>query len=408
VCLGRAEHWAILKCLVFGRIIDGPDEDKLLEALQRETGARHIFGFGSGQDAIFAALTAHGVGKEDRVILPSYCCETVILPIIRCGAVPVFCDIREDYNVDPDHALSLVQKEVKAIIIPHLFGRAAAIDRVEQGLKRLELRDQILVIDDAAQSFGATLGGRLLGTYGDVGIVSFGAGKTMTATGGGVLLTNSSRLAARIAELPAEAPAGVDKTKALIYWLIFRRWRRFTLPFYALVSRLLQAPATRKPSLQRLANIDAALATTQLQRLPRTLGVRIRRKAMLDSLFGAHPAFASAIPEAENQVSVCTKYVLACASDTRAICEQICDFYQAAGIENLPLYEPLHHRYQSAGILTDLPRTESLWRSALYIPVEPSISDKKWQCLRAGLERILHRADSEDGPAFTATADANS
>jgi len=180
-----------------------------------------------------------GVGPGDRVILPSYCCESVVSPVVECGAEPAFCDIGGDFNLDVDDALSLVDDRTKAIIVPHLFGRPARIDQIEERLTALGCRELVLVIDDAAQSFGATLNGRMLGTYGDVGIVSFGPGKTMTASGGGLLLTASKAIAARVAQAPPQPAEPRAKAVRVFYWVVFRRWRKYTLTFYPLFSKII-------------------------------------------------------------------------------------------------------------------------------------------------------------------------
>ena len=381
---GWAEHWAILRCLLTGRLIEGADKEELYDRIREKTGVKYVFGFNSGREAIQAALQAKKIGAGDQVIMPSYCCETVARAIIDCGAKPLFCDIGDDYNPDVPHILKIFTPSVKAIIFPHLFGNPGAIDRLERELEESGVRSAIFLIDDAAQSFGAKLNHRLIGTFGDAGVISFGPGKTMTASGGGLLLTNSETLAKALPGIELGQVFCRNKLLRLVYWVIFRRWRRYSLPFYRLFQGLFSDHGTEaKPT--KLCNVDAAIALEQVRKLDSLLRVRIERKKELDKRVSdlwreeiILPAFNG---NPETSLRVATKYVFRLrhqpgSNDRQQMYRQ---FLLASGIELQSLYEPIHLKSEHVPQEGPLVQTESVWGELLQIPLEPSMGRKQFE-----------------------------
>ena len=376
---GWAEHWGILKCLITGRLIDGSHKEELFACIRQKTGMKYVFGFNSGQEAICAALTARRIGPEDRVILPSYCCETVAQAVSDTGSHPLFCDIGDDYNPDVDHIFKLIDPSVKAIIVPHLFGKPSAIDKLEEALEARGIRSDILVIDDAAQSFGAKLNGKLLGTFGDAGIISLGPGKTMTACGGGLLITNSDNLAKHLSRLPVRRAPCLYKFRRLLYWVIFRRWRKLTLPFYPFFRRLFERSVRKRGSIIELCNVDAAIALHQLKKLDSLLHIRISRKKVLDDHLSCLPtnlfSLVSDNTNPNRSLNVATKYLVRFkgkdpAHDVQRLYSQ---FLSRAGIEIQDLYLPIHHKPAYVKHESVLPKTEMYCNAVLQLPLEPSI-----------------------------------
>ncbi|MCK4554731.1 DegT/DnrJ/EryC1/StrS family aminotransferase [Candidatus Parcubacteria bacterium] len=390
---GWAEHWAIIKCLLTGCIIKGQDSKKLYNLVRQKTGMKHVFGFNSGQEAITAVLKAWGICSKDRVIMPSYCCETVARAVIAAGVQPLFCDIDENYNPDVNHIMAILDQTVRAIIFPHLFGNPGAIDKLELALDEKGIRSQILLIDDAAQSFGARLNGRLIGTFGNAGIISFGPGKTMTASGGGILITNSERLAKKTDRLTVEHISSLNKLTRLFYWIIFRRWRRFTLPFYPFFSPVFKTKPKKQDGIYALCNVDAAIAVLQLKKLNKIIEIRIQRKEILDSLFSNYSDSFFLLPQnnsKSNSLNVATKYLIRyrrkISNDDIQV--QFKDILSSVGIEIQNLYIPIHHKPEYASASNKLDKTEGYYRKLLQIPIEPSMSLKEFiftikTCLKA-------------------------
>lgn len=379
---GWTEHWAIIRCLLTGCSIEGKDKEALYTLIRQKTERKYVFGFDSGQEAITAVLKAWGVGSKDRVIMPSYCCETVASAVVAVGAQPLFCDINNDYNPDIEHILKLIDNTVKAVIFTHLFGNPGAIDKLNHALEKKGIRSQILLIDDAAQSFGARLNNKLIGTFGDAGIISFGPGKTMTASGGGLLITNNSIIAEKVESLSLSSFPIIKKLRKITYWVVFRRWRRFTLPFYPFLQFIFKQMQGEKGFMFSLCNLDAAIALKQFSKLDGFIKKRSDRKKTLDELL------APLLPEfqilsdknvPDLSLNVATKYPIRFNNLPDDIRTSYQIFFRERSIEIQDLYKPIHlnKTYNSfhAEKKTILPITEMLWNKILHIPVEPSMND---------------------------------
>ena len=359
----------------------GPHLQALYDVVKGKSDKKYVYGYNSGRESILSVLIAGGIGQGDKVILPSYCCETVAQAVVTSGATPLFCDVEGDYNPDVNHILELISPEVKAIIFPHLFGKPGRIDILEAELEKRNLRSQILLIDDAAQSFGAQLNHRLVGTFGDAGIISFGPGKTMTATGGGLVITDNDELGKRLGGLPPGTQKRKQKFKKLMYWLIFRRWRKYTKPFYPYVRKWFVSPLAGDMVME-LANIDAAIALKQFERLEEFIEIRIRRKGQLDNL-KANCLESLEFPDHDLDkggcLNIATKYVVR--QDSEGSGEDAYSIYQDkfnlnTGIEILKLYTPIHLMPEYGQTPeVKLPKTESYYKHLMQIPIDPSIND---------------------------------
>lgn len=181
-----------------GQFIGGPEVEGFEEEAARYLGTRHAVGLNSGTDALVIALRALGVGPGDEVITSSFSFFATAESISVVGATPVFVDIDEaTFDLDPRLLERAITDRTKAIMPVHLYGRP-----VDMGpLLALARAEDLLVIEDCAQSFGATWQGRQTGTLGDVGAFSFFPTKNLGAYGDGGLLATSSDEVARAARM---------------------------------------------------------------------------------------------------------------------------------------------------------------------------------------------------------------
>ena len=174
-----------------GRFILGPN----VQAFEREAaaylGAGEAVGVANGTDALVLALDALGVGPGDEVLCPAFTFYATAEAIARRGATPVFCDLeRETLNVDPADAAERVTSRTKAMIAVHLFGRPARVAELPVGTP---------VVEDAAQAFGAVVGGIRVGTLGVAATFSFFPTKNLFGLGdGGLVATGDPELAERV------------------------------------------------------------------------------------------------------------------------------------------------------------------------------------------------------------------
>ncbi|MDR2737829.1 MAG: DegT/DnrJ/EryC1/StrS family aminotransferase [Puniceicoccales bacterium] len=159
-------------------------------------GAEHAIGVSSGTDAILVALMAIGVGVGDEVICQSFSFFATAGCISRCGATPVFADIEPDsFNISADDVCGKITGKTKAILIVHLFGQMANVDEIG----KIASEFGIPIIEDCAQSFGASNNGRQSGTFGIAGCFSFFPTKNLGGFGdSGLVCTNDGDLAEKI------------------------------------------------------------------------------------------------------------------------------------------------------------------------------------------------------------------
>ena len=174
-----------------GRFILGPN----VEAFEREAaaylGASEAVGVANGTDALVLVLEALEIGAGDEVVCPAFTFYATAEAIARRGATPVFCDVeRETLNFDPADVARCVTGRTRAIVAVHLFGRPAALEELPGGIP---------VVEDAAQAFGATLGGARVGALGAAGTFSFFPTKNLPALGdGGLVATSDPELAQHV------------------------------------------------------------------------------------------------------------------------------------------------------------------------------------------------------------------
>jgi dTDP-4-amino-4,6-dideoxygalactose transaminase len=202
--VGRVEA-AIARVLAHGQFICGPEVEALEQALAGHVGVRHAIACASGTDALLLALLARGIGAGDAVFVPAFTFAASAEAVALAGAVPVLVDVGADLTLDPAslaEAMALIGREgalrPRAVVTVDLFGQPARYEEIlpiarEHGL---------FVLQDAAQSFGASWRGEPVGRQGDAAALSFYPSKPLGAYGdGGAVLTDHERLAERVRSL---------------------------------------------------------------------------------------------------------------------------------------------------------------------------------------------------------------
>lgn len=187
--------------------------------LQKYLGVKEVFSFYNGRTALYYALKFAGVGEGDEVIIQAYTCVSVPNAIIEAGAKPIYCDIDESLNLDPNELAKKITDKTKAVIVQHTFGNPARIDEIKEILKNYQPRasidkfifqdtclrkipptpplqkgggaGKIILIEDCAHSLGAKYNNKLVGTFGDISMFSFGRDKVISSVNGGMLCVNN-------------------------------------------------------------------------------------------------------------------------------------------------------------------------------------------------------------------------
>jgi 8-amino-3,8-dideoxy-alpha-D-manno-octulosonate transaminase len=151
---------------------------------------RYALAVTSGTAALQTAIAALGIGPGDEVILPAWTWHSCFNAIVLAGALPVFAEIDESFNIDPADIERHITPQTKLIIAVHLQGNPADLDRILPIARKHGLK----VLEDCAQSVGASYKGKPLGSMGDIGIYSLQLNKTITAGEGGAVVTNDPLL----------------------------------------------------------------------------------------------------------------------------------------------------------------------------------------------------------------------
>jgi dTDP-4-amino-4,6-dideoxygalactose transaminase len=159
------------------------------------TGSRHCIGLNSGLDALVLAFRALGIGPGDEVIVPANTFIASMLGITENGAIPVFVEPDEYYNLDAGRIEEAITARTKSILVVHLYGQAANMTPI----KEIATRHGLFLVEDCAQSHGACFGGKMTGLWGDVGCFSFYPTKNVGAFGdAGAVVTDNDQLADKI------------------------------------------------------------------------------------------------------------------------------------------------------------------------------------------------------------------
>jgi len=176
----RGMDWAI-----------GPEIEKFESSFAQYNGRKYCIAFNSGTSAGHAALIALGINAKSEVIVPSFTFISTANWPLMVQASPKFADIEmQTYGMDPKDLESKISKKTKAVIPIHYGGLPCKINEINE----ISNKNKFYLIEDAAESFGASLNGRKIGSFGTVSIFSFAGNKILTTGEGGALCTDSKEL----------------------------------------------------------------------------------------------------------------------------------------------------------------------------------------------------------------------
>ena len=233
----------------------------------------------SGTAALQTALAALQIGPGDEVILPAWTWHSCFNSIVLAGALPVFAEIDESFNIDPADIEGKITPQTKAIMAVHLQGNPCDMDRI----MGIASKHQLKVVEDCAQSVGASYKGRPLGSIGHIGIYSLQLNKTITAGEGGAVVTNDSILferAARFHDLGALRPGHAKVLgQSKLDWFISPQYR-----LNEFSGGVLLAQARKLDTIVEAVRSNARRVYEGIRDLP---GVRLRRLPDPDGELGS-------------------------------------------------------------------------------------------------------------------------
>ncbi len=335
---------AVGTVLETGQLAQGEHVRQFEDAMAAYLGRRGAVATNSGTSALHLALLALGVGPGDEVLMPSYTCVAVTNAVRYVGATPALADIDpHTYNLDAGDARRRLTAATRAVIVPHMFGLPADMDPLTEW--------GIPVIEDCAQTLGATYRGRRVGGFGTVSICSFYATKLLTTGEGGMLLSDSDTLVRRARDL-RDYDDRADATLRYNY---------------------------------KMTDFQAALGVSQLGRLPQFLARREALAARYEAALRGLPVGLPAQPS--DRTRIFYRYVVSVWNAPETSARLL-----ARGVEcKSPVGRPLHEYLGADGFR----HTETAARTALSLPLYPLLSDDESDTVVRALEATL--AEQEDG-----------
>ena len=359
--LGSGIDNAVTRVLAHCQFIQGPEVRALEAELATFCGAKHVIGCSSGTDALLLVLMAWEIGPGDAVICPSFTYHATSEAVVLLGATPILADVQaESFNLDPascERAIATAKRlglKPRAIIPVDLFGLPADHDAINA----LAAAHGLLVLDDAAQAFGATYHGRKLGALTTATATSFFPAKPLGCYGdGGAVFTDDDALAARVRSLRVHGE-GADKYEAVRIGLT-----------------------------GRLDTIQAAVLLEKLKIFPDEIAARDRAAAR----YAAGLGNVALVPRAGNQsTSVWAQYTIRLKPGRR---DGLAAALKAQGIPTAVYYtKPLHLQPAYRGFPVaegGVPASDQLAGEVISLPMhaylEPAVQDRIIGAVRRAL-----------------------
>ena len=227
----------------------GANIKKFEQNLSEYIGSKYCITFNSGTSALHALLMAYEIGKDDEVIVPSFTFIATANSPLFVGARPVFADIEEEtYGLDPQDVMEKITSKTRAIMPIHYGGCPCKI----RELREIAQDHNLLLIEDVAESLGATIGNKKVGTYGDAGMLSFCQNKIISTGEGGAIVTDSKETFEKLKLIRSHG-----RLETSDYFSSTDIFDYITLGFNF-----------------RMSNITAALGVAQLQKVDKIIKMR--------------------------------------------------------------------------------------------------------------------------------------
>lgn len=360
--VGELEEQYVLNALRSGWVAPlGPDVDAFEQELTARVGVGHAVALSSGTAALHLALLSHGVGEGDIVLTSSMTFAATANAIRYTGAQPFFIDCDSSGNISVDlleqaaEQLQSSGRPAKAIVPVDLLGKVCDF----QGISEVAQRFNLLVIADAAESLGASRGGKAAGSFGNAAIVSFNGNKIMTTSGGGMLLTDNAAVADRVRYLATQARQPVAHYEHIDIGYNYR-----------------------------MSNLLAALGRAQLVRLDGMIAKRRKNRAAYRDFFRAVPGVSLFAAEEDQWDNCWLTSIVVDSSNAGFTSNELAAFMFEANIEARPLWKPMHLQpvFSNAERLVD-GSSEHFFLNGLTLPSGSALEDSH-------LERVFARLSS--------------
>jgi perosamine synthetase len=336
----------------------GPFLDQFEKQFAERIGVGYAVAASSGTAAIHLALSVLDLQRHDEVIVPDFTMISPVLAVLACGAIPIPLDADETWNIDAGRIERAITERTRAIIVVHTYGHPARIDRIIDIARRNNLR----VIEDAAEALGARVFGRAVGSFGDLAIFSFYANKVLTTGEGGMVVTNDPRLCERL-RAKRNLCFGADEETRFVHDEVGFNYR--------------------------MTNLQAAMGIVQLQHLDQAIEAKIAIAQEYNMLLANVPGITTP-PDSTWGPNVFWVYAVLIEDEFGLERKTVQAELKRNGIETRRFFYPVHRQpiMPSSGIRQEYPKSVSLSEKGLYLPsfigMDQSTIKRVAECL-AGL-----------------------
>ena len=323
-----------------GQFILGDELTKFEKTFAQLSGTKYALGVANGTDALFLSLRAIGLKQGDEVITAPNSFLASASSVIIAGGIPVFADVREDFNLDPEKVEKAITSKTKAIIVVHLTGRPAPMDELIAIAEKHDLH----IIEDAAQSVGAMYKDKPVGGLGTTGCFSLHPLKNLAAAGdGGVITTNDDEI---YKYLVIARNHGLKNRDECVFWTYN----------------------------SRLDNLQAALLNVKMKYLDKWTE---RRRTIANQYYKQFKNLPMIVPHDKSyEKSVYHTFIIQ--SEER---NKLKEYLASKGVDTKIHYPlPIHYQEAAKGLgykKGDFPVTEKQAETILSIPVYPELTDEQ-------------------------------
>ncbi|MCV6608458.1 MAG: aminotransferase class I/II-fold pyridoxal phosphate-dependent enzyme [Campylobacterales bacterium] len=324
--------------------------NKFEKAITEYTGAKYAVALSTATAGIQLALKVLGIQENDEVLASDFTFIGSVAGITYLGGKPIFIDSDlKSWNLDPKLLQSFINDRKarnlslpKALVLTHLYGQMADIESIVKICKE----NNIFLIEDAAESLGATFNGKQSGTFGDIGVYSFNGNKILTTSGGGIVVTDNKKWADKIT-------------------------------YYATTAREeeLHYEHLEVGYNYRMSNVLAAIGTGQME----VLNERVQRKREIFNLYKSElkdlpVGFMEELPNTYGNRWLTTFYI----KDSSTTPTKVIDKLQNSNIESRPLWKPmsLQKAFKNSQVHSNS-IGKKLFKSGICIPSGTSLEDKE-------------------------------
>ena len=338
----RGMSWAI-----------GPNIEKLEAMLSRYVGTKYALVFNSGTSALHAVLLACRIGPGDEVIVPSFTFIATANTPLFVGAKPAFADIEaKACGLDPEDVEKKITRKTKAIMPVHYGGAPCLITE----LKAIAERHDLLLIEDAAESLGASVSGEMVGSFGDAAILSFCSNKVITTGEGGAVVTDSVDIYEKLKLIRSHGRAETANYFSSTDYM----------DYIALGYNFRMSDITAALGIAQLKKIDAVIemrrgnAELLSAKLSRIAEIEVPRP--LDSFFHVYQMYTIRVNKGKEERDALSAYLA------------------KQGIMTKVYFHPVHQTHffkNELGYKCDLPITENLSRQVLTLPMYPALTENE-------------------------------